>query len=251
MVVSATYAATTWRNFNARKEPGASALAKGASLPEIVVLAAVAAGAANRFADHCERARRTAVRNLSRLAAEQEHRRHQRFIHDSVLQTLEAMAAGLVGDEAAMQTRARSEALALRASLDERSTAKGVHARFVELAGELEANAGLRIDVLADELSSQPSPDVSRALLAAAREALINVAKHAGVTRAVLRLRPRDNGIEVVVTDRGKGFEMATTRAGFGTTQSIRARLAEVGGRAELWSRLGMGTRASLWGPLR
>jgi hypothetical protein len=66
MVVSATYAATTWHDFNAGKEPAASALAKAPSVPETGLPGAVTAGTANRFSDRCER---PAARNWSRLAA--------------------------------------------------------------------------------------------------------------------------------------------------------------------------------------
>ena len=91
---------------------------------------------------------------------------------------------------------------------------------------------------------------MSTALLAAAREALVNVAKHAGVDHAVVRLRAAGHGVELVVRDDGKGFEMATTAAGFGTEESIRARLVEAGGRATISSEPGLGTRVALWGPL-
>ena len=42
----------------------------------------------------------------------------------------------------------------------------------------------------------------------------------------------------------------ALVKAGFGCDQSIRARIEEVGGTAEIWSEAGRGTRVRVWVPL-
>jgi signal transduction histidine kinase len=57
--------------------------------------------------------------------------------------------------------------------------------------------------------------------------------------------------VEVTVRDHGRGFDPEAERGGFdfGIEQSITGRMREVGGRAELWSAPGRGTRVMLWGP--
>ena len=47
--------------------------------------------------------------------------------------------------------------------------------------------------------------------------------------------------------DQGAGFDTTAPRTGFGVAQSIEARLAEAGGRAEVRSTRGAGTEVRLW----
>jgi signal transduction histidine kinase len=65
----------------------------------------------------------------------------------------------------------------------------------------------------------------------------------------VVRAVSRPDGVEVTVRDHGRGFGPGAERAGFGVDRSIVARMREVGGRAELWSAPGRGTRVTLWAP--
>jgi signal transduction histidine kinase len=95
-----------------------------------------------------------------------------------------------------------------------------------------------------------PVPDRAlRALLVQlVRELLFNVVKHAGVERASLRLRVRDDAVEIVVEDAGVGFELVATEAsdtGFGV-RSVRERIALIGGSLTLESAPGEGSRATL-----
>jgi signal transduction histidine kinase len=246
MALSVAHVVTTWQD----GAHAAISLSNVVFLSGYFVVIALCVRAATRFADGYEGTRQEAIETGERLAAEHERRRNQRLIHDSVLQTLEAMAAGWVGGEGAMRARARAEARRLRAMLDGRPAEQGFRTRLEGLASDVEANTSLRVDVVAEEGIPQPPPEVAAALLAAAREALFNVTKHAAVKSAVVRLRATEGGIRVVVSDRGKGFDPSATQGGFGMEQSIRARLAEVEGRADISSEPGEGTRVSLWGPL-
>jgi signal transduction histidine kinase len=83
----------------------------------------------------------------------------------------------------------------------------------------------------------------------ATQEALANVAKHAGVQQAVVRVASTDNGVEVTVRDHGRGFDLERPAGGFGIAQSIIGRMRDVGGRATVWSAPGRGARVTLWGP--
>ena len=63
-------------------------------------------------------------------------------------------------------------------------------------------------------------------------------------------MRRRDNGIAVIARDHGTGFSDADRPAGFGISNSITARLADVGGSSTIESEPGRGTRVTLWVPL-
>ncbi|HYS38732.1 MAG TPA: ATP-binding protein, partial [Pseudonocardiaceae bacterium] len=84
----------------------------------------------------------------------------------------------------------------------------------------------------------------------AVREAMRNTMKHAGTTEVVLRVEHRDQGVAVIARDHGTGFDEADRPPGFGISNSIMARLAEVGGTSTVESSPGRGTRVTLWVPL-
>jgi signal transduction histidine kinase len=192
----------------------------------------------------------------------------RRSLHDTVLQTLEAMALTLPGDSehAARRLRevravAHAEAVALRRELSRRFDARatpGVVEGLIGLSTEL-ARDGLRVRLdAADGVDAVASPDDGdgltpqrrAAILAAAREALRNVMKHAGVAEALVRIWDEPAGLTVVIRDFGIGFEPAAHRPGFGLSESITARMTEVGGTASVGSRPGNGTSVTLWVPV-
>ncbi len=96
------------------------------------------------------------------------------------------------------------------------------------------------------------APDVEVSLFQAVREALINTAKHAHAAHAhVLLDWGETGGLVVSVEDDGMGFDVAEIEArrsrarGFGLF-SMRERLGVLGGRAEVTSEQGHGTRVRL-----
>ena len=112
----------------------------------------------------------------------------------------------------------------------------------------LEAEVGERaLGRMQVELSIQRTPALpwpaALALAGACREALTNVAKHAGVSRAAVNVRTDDGHVVLEVQDDGVGFDTAATRRGFGTVHSIQQRMADAGGSAEIISSPGGGTR--------
>jgi len=90
---------------------------------------------------------------------------------------------------------------------------------------------------------------VDPGLVGATQEALANVAKHAGVQQAVVRVASTDGGVEVTVRDHGRGFDLDRPVGGFGIAESIVGRMRDVGGRATVWSAPDRGTRVIVWGP--
>jgi signal transduction histidine kinase len=91
---------------------------------------------------------------------------------------------------------------------------------------------------------------VEDGLVGAVAEALANAGKHSTAATVTVYVEPSaDGGIFCSVKDDGGGFDAATTAEGTGITSSIRGRLADVGGRAEIDGRAGSGTEVRLWVP--
>jgi signal transduction histidine kinase len=83
--------------------------------------------------------------------------------------------------------------------------------------------------------------DVEAAVYFCTLEALNNVAKYSGATRAEVRLAQRDGELTFEVSDNGGGFDPEET--GYGTgLQGMADRLDAVGGRLEVRSTPGAGT---------
>ena len=249
--MAGAYLYTTRESF-ARRGEATTAVSNALSFVGFHLIVSVLSDITERFADEVDQARRVAVESGQALATEQERNRQHRLLHDSVLQTLEAFASGRVDDPAVIRARAREEGRRLRADLQPRPTPDDLVAALAQLIGEAEQHLDLRVDLVAPERAVDVDPVATAALVDATREALTNVAKHSGANRAVLRVRSAAAGqIEVIVRDEGDGFDQASTRAGFGTTQSITMRMQEAGGGAEVRSAPGEGTRVRLWVPAR
>jgi signal transduction histidine kinase len=199
---------------------------------------------------------RAAVGEGLRAGRQGERARLLRETHDSVLQTLEAIALRSGADDGMAAERLREiRAAALQQATELRAVLREDTARQGGLAGGLHAlteeflRRGLHIELVTSGLDRDPPPPVAAALIGATREALTNVAKHAGTGRAVVRAVSRPDGVEVIIRDHGRGFDPGAEHRGFGVDQSITNRMREVGGRGQLWSVSGRGTRVMLWGP--
>lgn len=198
------------------------------------------------------RARDAAVEQGRLLAAARERAAQLRLLHDSAVQTLEAIAGGRYADAASVRERARAEAEMLVHELDRASAVRTTLS--AELSRVVTEHAGRGLDVMTDvEAAAQVSADLPAqavaALAAACHEALTNVAKHAGTGRATVRVRAGGPGIILVVEDGGVGFDPAQDRRGFGLAHSIHDRLRDAGGIAVVTSHPGAGTRVELRWP--
>lgn len=90
-------------------------------------------------------------------------------------------------------------------------------------------------------------PDVSIALFRIIQEALANIYKHAGASQARLLLDFTPDGARLIIQDNGAGFDVNARSApdidhGHGLT-NIADRVRELGGRLEIESAPGSGTR--------
>ncbi|HZV83203.1 MAG TPA: PAS domain S-box protein [Geobacteraceae bacterium] len=131
----------------------------------------------------------------------------------------------------------------------------GIEAAFEWLCTSLRTDYDLQIDF---DCSDRPIPlpgEKRYSLFQAVRELLLNVAKHAGVSRARLSLLVRDNNLVVHVSDAGAGFEQTatydrvTTGGGFGLF-NVQQRIEQMGGSIDIRSTAGKGTTVTLSIPL-
>lgn len=195
------------------------------------------------------------IRN-GRLA---ERAQQHRMLHDTVLQTLEAISLAGSGNAEHRLTEvrrlARAQAMELRHSIEhsaDEAAAAGTRPlgeKLAALAAEM-ARDGLRAQLVIAELDDETFSEVRQiAVRDAVREALRNTLKHAGTDQVVVRVEERDGGVAVITRDHGSGFSQDARPPGFGISESIDARLAEVGGTALVESSPGSGTRVTLWVP--
>jgi signal transduction histidine kinase/phage shock protein PspC (stress-responsive transcriptional regulator) len=174
------------------------------------------------------------TRDLSdeRAAREREAERAEMaaHLHDSVLQTL-ALIQQKAGPHSDAARLARAQERDLREWLFT-GTPNGPVDLAAELRGiatTLERDFAVHVDVVAVGAMDLGVPE---ALLAAAREAMLNAARHAGGTVSVY-LESSQTAIEVSVTDRGPGFSVDTIPSDrWGVRESIFARMQRAGGTA-------------------
>jgi signal transduction histidine kinase len=218
--------------------------------------------------------RESAVQRTVSLAGERERMRHGQALGVRLLSSLEEVAASPDALDPALRDQVNRELAWLRmvsassstepagyadgASLaDPHSTASGDADHLTALAVPLHALAaekaavGLRVHLAlpATGETSLMLPEHVAALVCAAREALTNVAKHAGTDQAEVRVRTIGGSVEVEIADSGRGYDTRQHPPGTGQRGSIRQRLVEVGGGAAIDSRPGRGTTVRLWIP--
>lgn len=82
---------------------------------------------------------------------------------------------------------------------------------------------------------NRPLPLTARhALLMAAKEALQNVLRHAEARGVVVSLRETETGLELGITDDGRGYAAAAVGVTHSGLENMRQRLAEAGGTCEV-----------------
>ena len=166
-------------------------------------------------------------------------------VHDSVLQTLTLIQRSAHDSDEVVRL-ARTEERALRRWLytpvgDPAATLVG--ALESEIA-DVEATYACAVDLV--HVGDVARDDRVDALVAAAREAVVNAAKHAGGNVSVY-VECGDPGVEVFVRDRGPGFDPDAVPADrLGLRESVLARMARSGGSARIRSEPGVGTEVSL-----
>ena len=198
---------------------------------------------------------------VQRLAVVDEQDRISRDLHDSVIQSIYAVTLSLddvpeLVDEAPAEARLRVDdaidalhgvirdirnfIFGLRPLLlDSGSLLDGLRA----LAYELQRNTTTEIEVTGDEPDGVVVEVVAE-LLAIAREALANVARHSGAAHASLRLATPGEDVRLEIADDGRGLAAdAQVARGHHGLPNMRARAEALGGTFNIQSGEGSGTR--------
>ena len=203
----------------------------------IVVGAAVAAlpGIVRLWSDLlAERAGRVREEQRAEIAA---------HLHDSVLQTL-ALIQNRAGPSSEVARLARAQERELRDWLfaDSGPVGEDLATELRRVAAAIELDYPARLEVVA---TGEPA-DARTALVAAAREAMLNAARHAGGQVSVY-LETSPAAIDIFIRDRGPGLDLATLPADrLGIRESIIGRMTRAGGTATVAPGAGGGTEVHL-----
>jgi signal transduction histidine kinase len=167
---------------------------------------------------------------------------------DSAAQTLEAIAGGLVGDDAKVRAVARAEAGRLRSRLTRDAAATGLDTLLAGLTAEF-AEVGLVVEysTTTDREVRQEVRDALRGVLA---QALFDVVRRTEARTAVVRAAGTEDGVEVTVRDHGHRLESDRVRLRLGPSRALAVFLEGVGGTVSVWSELDRGTKVSLFVPV-
>jgi signal transduction histidine kinase len=186
-------------------------------------------------------------------AADEERRRIERDIHDGAQQRLVALALELrsaqrrLGEDVdpELDQLLASAADELQVAVDElRELAHGIHPGVLVqggLAAALESLAGRSpVPVTVDATQERLPPEVEGTAYFVASEALANVVKHAGATKASIRATRVNGTLVIEIEDDGIGG--AAVRDGSGL-RGLADRVEAHGGRLRIESVPGSGTR--------
>jgi signal transduction histidine kinase len=186
-------------------------------------------------------------------AQDAERRKIERNLHDGAQQQLIALTIQLsllaesAGDPAAVRELVPAVQDGVRAALDDlRDLARGIYPPLLADQGLVPAlqaqarKAALPVEIDADGMGRYPQ-DTEAAVYFCTLEALQNITKYAGASRATVGLACSGGSLQFTVTDDGTGFDTATTRHGTGL-QGMADRLAALGGALQVRSQPGHGT---------
>ena len=201
---------------------------------------------------------------LAALRVVAERDRIGRDLHDGVIQGLYAVSLSLEEVAELVDDRPAEAVARVDAGIDAIHRSIGEIRSFIiglrpgledsDLAGAIAAHADdLRLSSTIDvdvDLGASPAaitrltPGARGELVHLVREALSNIARHSRATRAWISLREDPTDLRLEIRDNGVGFDLDAPRAGgHHGLVNLRQRAAAAGGRLELDTMPGTGTR--------
>jgi signal transduction histidine kinase len=132
---------------------------------------------------------------------------------------------------------------------------EGLEGALQWLSGVMESRHGLHVTVRADKPGVKLAHEHALLLFEIARELLFNIVKHAGTSSAQVSVCHRNDGwVQIAVEDQGVGFDPEELKGGRGAAGlglvHIRERLLYLGGRIDITSTRGRGTRIEIATPV-
>ena len=199
-----------------------------------------------------------------RAVREEERRRIARDLHDDVLSDLVYALQGvqikqdLSGDEGLEETAEalRRSVEGLRAAIFEMRLQESLEHSFASsLRSLVELNrrmsrGGYEVELEMEEGFPSSLPErQGRELVRILQEATNNARRHSGARRIKLAVGREGDRLWAEVSDDGRGFDAAAPQGGFGSS-SMGHRAARLGGRLEVDSAPGRGTRVRFSAPV-
>jgi signal transduction histidine kinase len=201
-------------------------------------------------------------------AHEEERARLAHELHDDVTQRLALLAiqAGrqerrLTGPAEVSAMRTMREGLA-QLSEDVHGLSYRLHPSILADLGLTEAlksecenfsqTCSTRLETNVRDVPEALPHDVALCLFRIAQEGLRNIARHAGASRAEVRLQRLDGGLQLTVKDDGAGFDHAEHRARPSLGHAgMQQRIRLLDGKVDIKSSPGQGTTIVAWVPLK
>jgi len=192
-------------------------------------------------------------------AQEEERARVARDLHDEVNQSLTGLLLRLeavreaappelepeLADTKGLANKAMLELLSLARQL--RPTALDDLGLAAAIAGQVEqvSQTGIAAELIEEGDLSDLDSDVQLVVYRVAQEALSNAARHSGARRIGVALRRTDRGVELDVSDDGRGFVFEEAERGLGIA-GMRERALLLGAELTIESRPEQGTTVRL-----
>ncbi|MFF3330509.1 sensor histidine kinase [Streptomyces sp. NPDC002888] len=178
--------------------------------------------------------------------------RHERarLLHDEPQTRLAMVGQAVVADSAEFRADCARDADLLRGRALGRHSGPGLTESLRALVEHFEAR-GLRVRLDTEgRTDGAEEPYVVTALVRAAHEALTNVLRHSGTREADLVVGGTAERLVVEIRDGGRGFDAEPAPDRMGVRGSLRARMEDVGGKADIRSAPGRGTSVVLRWPV-
>lgn len=199
---------------------------------------------------------------------EDERRAIAHELHDQVGQTLTGLKLQLeqlkrqVADTSAARGLLEASATAQQVLSDVRLLTQQLRPQILDDLGLqpavewhtrlFERQTGIAVSVEVSLPAARLGPDLELVVFRLAQEALTNVARHSGAKAAQLTIVTDTEKLHVEISDRGRGFDVATARAARSSIglSGMQERVALAGGQFEVFSKPGSGTRLHAEFPL-